>query len=347
MAQITLAVGNPADTEPSYELTQWGNVSLTRHVRSGSSLGVDGITAHYPLLQKFTPMAMDLWLYVGSALRFRGRVVPGDRDEVGPAAHPVSLQAVDYRRLLEAKVLRNLADGVGTFTNDDQSDIAWALVNHAQTPTNGTLHITRGADPAGTPRDRLEWKIGDSIGQLIDSLQDVEGGIEYEVTPERVFNVYTLRKTRVTGLEIVHPDTASAVSVAPAPFANVVVATGAEGLTYGVTTPDLSTDPRGRWEATVAFPNVSDVATLAEHANFAIAELAFPRLTFDCAMAPPLVEAHAAAPILPGDLCTVTVVSGWLAVTLLPCRVLGTEEGYTAKGGATLNVVALEELDES
>jgi hypothetical protein len=78
------------------------------------------------------------------------------------------------------------------FTNTDAGQIAWTLINDSQTLTNGTFGITMGTIQTSVNRDRLyEYK---NVRDAIIQLSEVINGFDFEITHDKVFNVYYPRQ---------------------------------------------------------------------------------------------------------------------------------------------------------
>jgi len=84
-----------------------------------------------------------------------------------------------------------------TYTQIDQGTIAWNLINDSQT-VSGTFGITQGVLTTGILRDRsYEMK---RISDCIKELAACEQGFDFEITPDKVFNVfYPQRGVRING----------------------------------------------------------------------------------------------------------------------------------------------------
>lgn len=74
------------------------------------------------------------------------------------------------------------------FTADDAGQIAWDLIDTTQGQTNGDFGITEGTIEATTDRDRTYYN--QNIMEAIINLSGVISGFDFEITNERVFNVY-------------------------------------------------------------------------------------------------------------------------------------------------------------
>ena len=83
------------------------------------------------------------------------------------------------------------------FNAVDAGQIAWTLINESQQLTQGDFGVTSGEIQATTNRTRLyEYK---NIYQAITELAEVDNGIDWEITPYKVFNVYLSKGTDRSG----------------------------------------------------------------------------------------------------------------------------------------------------
>lgn len=77
------------------------------------------------------------------------------------------------------------------FENEDQGDIAWQLIDETQNDgDHGDLGITQGTIEETTPRDKTFQN--QNIMSAILSLSDVVSGFDFEITHDKVFNVYSI-----------------------------------------------------------------------------------------------------------------------------------------------------------
>lgn len=72
-------------------------------------------------------------------------------------------------------------DKLQTYSQIEQSEIAWDLINHTQLRDNGSLGIVQGNNPTGQLRDRTyEYA---NVGQALINLSNVINGIEFDFVP--------------------------------------------------------------------------------------------------------------------------------------------------------------------
>ena len=83
-----------------------------------------------------------------------------------------------------------------TYSSVDAGLIAWQMINTSQLKTNGNLGITQGTITATQDRDRVYEN--QNIMEAISNLSDVIGGFDFEITNDKVFNVYTIKGTDLT-----------------------------------------------------------------------------------------------------------------------------------------------------
>lgn len=127
-----------------------------------------------------------------------------------------------YGRLRRRVVVDDLLyDGV------DQLDIAWNLINHTQTQTNGNLGITRySATSSGVARTTV-YCIENAvvIADAIEELAAAADGFDFEVTPNKVWRTWYPRRAYASGITLTDAD-----------FTD---------LTYSLDAEDLVTEARG------------------------------------------------------------------------------------------------------
>jgi len=83
-----------------------------------------------------------------------------------------------------------------TYTDVDAGLIAWGMINTSQAKTNGNLGITQGTITA--TQDRTRTYNNQNIMEAITNLSEVLYGFDFEITNDKVFNVYTVKGTDLT-----------------------------------------------------------------------------------------------------------------------------------------------------
>ena len=83
-----------------------------------------------------------------------------------------------------------------TYDSIDAGLIAWQMMNTSQLKSNGSFRVTQGTIEETQPRDRTYNN--QNIMEAIINLSDVIGGFDFEITNDRVFNVYVVKGTDLT-----------------------------------------------------------------------------------------------------------------------------------------------------
>lgn len=112
--------------------------------------------------------------------------VTGDTDE-----ETVDLTAIGWFDLFGKRHRRSSR----TFNQVDQGEIMWQLINDAQNQSNGDYNITKGSVPASKDRDRT-YDRDKNIKEAIIQMSEVIDGPDFEVTWDKVFNVYHPKQGR-------------------------------------------------------------------------------------------------------------------------------------------------------
>lgn len=200
-------------------------------------------------------MEHDLKVYRGGTLFYRGRIMPAT-DEVGGEEHRVQMGSFDYRGMLEHRLIQ---DGWSTgWYATEQGTICAAILFATQILPGGSLGITSGATTTGVTKD-YGYDVGQTIADVIDGLAQTDDGFDWEITPALVFNCYNPKRGSAKSDPLDYGGAVFSFSrrLARNDFANAVIGMG-EGflIPESVATAGIASDPRGRWEATVSWPNI-------------------------------------------------------------------------------------------
>jgi len=316
---FALAVGRTAVGHPQQELTEFDTISLKLNVDSGDEITFTTV-ANAPEALYLDELATDVWLDGLVSQRFRVTQIDQTWDADGGSQ--VGVTAVSYKRLLNA---RNLHADL-TFTQVDQGQIIWQIIQHTQALPGGNYGVTAGAITTGFVRDR-SYIVGENLGDLLTKLQQVEQGPFWTVDRSLQLQVHAMTAFPTLVQPIQHGVNARSLQrrgIAQAGFANAVLATGDQGVTtpYWAERPDIATDPRGRWERVVSFPSVIIQQTLVDHAWGALDAAFSPAATWAVELEPSRWVTDTL--VTPGQFVTV-VVPPTLVATLGegPQRVLG------------------------
>lgn len=83
-----------------------------------------------------------------------------------------------------------------TYDGIDAGLIAWGMINTSQSKTNGNFGITQGTIATTSNRGRTYYN--QNIMEAIVNLSDVIGGFDFEITNDKIFNVYTVKGDDLT-----------------------------------------------------------------------------------------------------------------------------------------------------
>jgi hypothetical protein len=256
---------------PTTELSDATARSVTWRLRDSgeASLTLPGLS---PQAGRVEEMISDLWVMWNDHTLFRGRF--GTSSDAG-TGDGISAQfgVADYKALLQRRFLWE-GDTL-TYTNADQSDIAWGLISATQAKVGGNLNIVRGlGQSTGVVRDRSAYLAGDSIGATLDLLSGVLDGFDYDFAPtvgagEIHFNLYYPQRGQDRGRVLDYGGRVASFTrqVDPSTFGNAVRATGVDTLAaVRAEASGLATDPAGRWDLQYAEQSVTVASTLAAKA---------------------------------------------------------------------------------
>lgn len=197
---------------------------------------------------------------------WRGRIGPSGDDADGTRS-TVKFDAIDYRGLMERRL--TTTDSTRTMK---PSDAAWAAIDTLQSRTAGAMGITRGAIAPGSSRV-LAAEFGETLAALIDRWSTLyPGGFDWWVDGNLLFQTDAGRGG-VVDWALVYGETVTGFTrqFDPSTYANVIRASGADGVTPAVAeAADLATRPEARWETQVGDTNLT---TTAEVQGLADAEL--------------------------------------------------------------------------
>lgn len=128
----------------------------------------------------------DVLFYAGILLH---RKITGSKSQ----ATSYTIDLAGYEALLANRYTGNSGDW--SYTATDSADIAWGLITDTQadSSTYGDVGITRGLHPNCTDRDRTCRY--DNILDVIKKMSNanVANGYDWEITPLKVFNIYTAK----------------------------------------------------------------------------------------------------------------------------------------------------------
>lgn len=274
---------------------------------------------------------------------FRGRV-GGSTDTVTADGSTVNFTAVDYRGLLDRRLFWTYGNTL-SFRGVDQANIAWQIIQDAQTgQPGGNLGITRGAAaPTGVLRDR-DYEVSKPIGEAITQLGQVVNGFEWEINALRQFNLFYPQRGRATGITIAYGKevTGFTRNVTSSHFANAVRMNGSPDYTKPVEIALGSFDANvGRWDAQRSDANLVLQTTVNERAQFELTTGSALSDAFNLTMTPGWWDP---AQVWLGDTIRLIIQTGRLAVDTTR-RVVAVDITLDDDGGETVRLSVGDTID--
>lgn len=217
-----------------------------------------------------TELVTDVLVLRDGVKLYRGRV-GATSDALDASTHRVEVPTGDYRALLQR---RNLYDDDQVVWSDDQSDIAWGLVQQTQARTGGALGITRGVGVVtGVVRDRT-YEAGKPIGEAIQQLSEAPDGFDWDINADKELDIFYPTRDNGHAVVLDYGGAIKAVkrNVDPSAYANALRMNGADTLLPEVREAvDLASRPEGRWDGQYGVTTITEQGTLADRADWQLA----------------------------------------------------------------------------
>ncbi len=270
-----MAVG-PWRNLPNWQLTaaKGRRITLGLGQPSEASFTLDGASRDAARIEELTT---DLWLFRNGVPLYRGRI-GATQDSHDGNRHQMTVASADYRAVLGRRLL--FEGDTLTYTQVDQSQLAWQLISNTQGRAGGYLGIVRGAgQTTGVLRDRT-WKPGETVLHYLDLLSNVRDGFEYVLRPlsgttDIAFDLFY--PSRGTDRQVVL-DFPGAISswnrqVDPGQYANAIRVSGDDAIAPArAEAADIASVDAGRWDAQVGDTTILEAATLTARAQFDLAQ---------------------------------------------------------------------------
>ncbi len=119
----------------------------------------------------------DVLVWAGEQVHLVGTLSKSNED-------PVTLTSFDYLELFNSR----FTDSSAIYISTDAGAIAWDLINDSQNKTDGDFGVEKGSIETTVDRDRSYYTA--NIMQSIINLSSVVNGFDFEITDEKIFNVY-------------------------------------------------------------------------------------------------------------------------------------------------------------
>jgi hypothetical protein len=94
-----------------------------------------------------------------------------------------------------------LIDEDKQFSDQEQMNVAWELINFTQNKTEGNLGITRGPEANSGVTRTLKYRYWERrvIGEVIREIAEMNGGFDFDIAPNKVFHMYYPRRGVLSG----------------------------------------------------------------------------------------------------------------------------------------------------
>lgn len=247
----------------------------------------------------------EIWIYRNNTLIKAGPLWDLTASSSGST---IACTAEDLTAYLEV----NLIEADASFTDIDQGQIAWSLINTWQGLTMGTRGITQGSIPASVNRQRTYKKSdGKNIYEAIMDMVEQDNGFDFELTPQRVFNVYPPRRTRDRGLTLELGAGLRHISVNhQGKYRRSRVLMKGPEDTYVEAEDTVSRDTYGRASIAVSATDITSSDTLTERAGLERDRRRLPKVTPQISVVPTINPYD--SDIRMGDTITIKAQAGYI-----------------------------------
>ena len=208
-----------------------------------------------------TELSTDMAIARDRLVLFRGRIGASE-DTLSPNVHTTTFAAVDYRGMLERRII--WPGSRVAFGGNEQTNIARALVDDTQ--ALGSLGITHDTTITGVMRER-NYEAGQNVGELIGNLGRTINGFEWDVSPAKVLRFFYPERGNPVPVILEYGRDLAEVrrTVTSTKFANALRYSGNDEI--AAVTRTLAPGPEGRFERQDGNPDVSQTATLNQQAD--------------------------------------------------------------------------------
>lgn len=252
------------------------------------SFDLDG--ANSAAAAQIMELETDIHVMYGNSYVFAGRVLP-TQDVLDASRHTETVTADCYRAVLKRRAF--LPGDTVSYTNMEQQQIAWKMLQTAQGHPGGNLGIVQGAGSGGTGvQQTVTYAVGDYIGDDIASLAGLQNGFEWQINPygpdDLRLDVFYPWQGRDKGVVLAYGQGRVAQitrNVDPSTYGNAVYVTGDSSVTLAAQQLDMagiSAAPGGRWDSVIGTSDKTQSALNADAAQqLAQAQALVPSYTVD------------------------------------------------------------------
>ena len=269
--------------------------------------------------------------YRGTQLRWAGEI-EHRLERLASDNESVDVLCVDWFTLLKNKYITT--EEIYTATNE--GEILQALITYAQVQTNGDLGITFGVNSSTSSRDRTY-----SDKNIQEAFVDMSGiieGVDFEITPARVLNIYDKKSTDRSGSHVfeygININNIERVKDWTA-LKNDLKGYGADTLIRTADSPS-SHGTYGRRQSIESFTDDILTATLDRHLEDVLRINAGPMVTYKLTLLPDAQPAYGTYEI--GDLITLSIDRGIVSINQA-VRIYGWNVTITDEGQEDIELV--------
>lgn len=126
--------------------------------------------------------------YRGTRLEWSGRILYRAA-KLSDGGEKIDIQCFDWFTLFKKKLITTEE----SYSSTNEGAILQDLVTYFQTPSNGSLGITFGVNSSTSTRDK-EY-IDKSVYDAFIEMSEILDGVDFEITPNRVLNIYDKKST--------------------------------------------------------------------------------------------------------------------------------------------------------
>lgn len=183
MVQYHIQVKNKAG-ETLGEFDKWSNLVFEKRLNNVGQCSFQVPASDTKLLDMAALRNHEVYVYRGNTLVWAGEMANHDGVLQLDSPNHITIIAYDFLELLNAR----LTDPSVRYDQIDAGAIAWDLIDTSQQQTDGDFGITEGVIEETVLRDRTyEEK---NIMEALIQLSEVQNGFDFEVTDDKVFNVF-------------------------------------------------------------------------------------------------------------------------------------------------------------
>lgn len=328
-------------------LPQWSDLTFHQSIGAPDTL-VFNMPGDEEVVNDLIERETDLLLYrkedettaAVKKQRFRLLELNDDLDE----AYTVGAGAASYEQLLASRYLHIAT----TYTDEEQAQIVWQLIQYTQGLSQGALGITAGTldSVASTITGDVtitrirHYDVEDEIGKLIWDLSNVINGFDWWIDADLKVNVVTPRRTRAIATPLEYQSNVKKLSrrSTSGTYRNFVSTRGDDSTEW---VSLLKAGSSGRWEMSRVYNDVREQATVADKAAQLLDDLGDPRASFVATLSPGAWGTELDLEL--GDVLPLRARRGRLSITDLPVRVMEISISATPDGGEEVTLGLLQE----